>query len=117
MKKENKVYKKVRSKKYSRKKVLVFGIVWMLAMTLIIGPVTASPILWTIETVDSTGNVGWDTSIALDTSNYPHISYFDDTNDDLKYAHMISSGWNFWSNPPHMWSIPSGNVGFSAVLM
>ena len=34
---------------------------------------------WGIETVDSTGKVGRDTSIALDSNGYPHISYSDNT--------------------------------------
>lgn len=41
---------------------------------------------WSIQTVDSEGNVGYYTSIALDSSDRPHISYYDETNDDLKYA-------------------------------
>ncbi|MCK5559179.1 MAG: hypothetical protein KAJ51_01240, partial [Thermoplasmata archaeon] len=32
---------------------------------------------WNISTVDSSGWVGEYTSIALDASNQPHISYFD----------------------------------------
>jgi hypothetical protein len=42
---------------------------------------------WSIETVDSDGSVGGYASIALDSGNLPHISYHDNTNDDLKYAY------------------------------
>ena len=42
---------------------------------------------WDVNTVDNTGMVGLYTSIALDANGYPHISYWDGANDDLKYAH------------------------------
>ena len=42
--------------------------------------------MWRIQTVDDVDNVGHATSLALDSSNYPHVSYLDDTNRDLKYA-------------------------------
>ena len=48
---------------------------------------------WQIETVDSTGTVGWNTSLALDSSGYPHISYADHSNADLKYAFWNGSSW------------------------
>lgn len=41
---------------------------------------------WSIEIVDSVGDVGKYNSIAIDSNNRPRISYFDDTNDDLKYV-------------------------------
>ncbi|MCK5562419.1 MAG: hypothetical protein KAJ51_17595, partial [Thermoplasmata archaeon] len=41
---------------------------------------------WDMQTVASGGYLGNHTSIALDTNDHPHISYLDDTNDDLKYA-------------------------------
>jgi predicted regulator of Ras-like GTPase activity (Roadblock/LC7/MglB family) len=41
----------------------------------------------TITTVDSGGDVGWCTSIAIGTDGLPVISYFDYTNFDLKVAH------------------------------
>jgi hypothetical protein len=48
---------------------------------------------WAIETVDSTGDVGWDASIALDSLDRPHIGYYDRTNGDLKYARWVGTTW------------------------
>ena len=49
---------------------------------------------WTIETVDSLGDVGVDTSIALDGGGFPHISYCDVTNTSLKYAYKDTDRWH-----------------------
>jgi nitrous oxidase accessory protein NosD len=58
-----------------------------------------------ITTVDSDGKVGQISSLALESAGNPHISYFDSTNNDLKYA-----SWNGFS-----WVIETvdseGNVG------
>ncbi len=48
---------------------------------------------WQIESVDSEDNVGRYTSVALDSSGNPHISYYDHTNRDLKYARWDGSAW------------------------
>jgi len=42
--------------------------------------------LWEISTVDSEGDVGLFTSLAIDSLDLPHISYYDKTLGELKYA-------------------------------
>lgn len=49
---------------------------------------------WKIETVDTFGDVGWYTAIALDSFNRPHISYYDKDETDLKYAKWNGSSWD-----------------------
>ena len=46
-----------------------------------------------IQTIDSIGYVGEDTSIAIDSNDKIHISYYDGSNTNLKYATNSSGTW------------------------
>ena len=49
---------------------------------------------WQAQAVDSAGKVGEFTSIALDPTGKPCISYYDIGNGDLKFARWTGSNWN-----------------------
>ena len=72
---------------------IIFIIGWILA----IGTKGWSYSSWEIQTVDTSDNTGFNTSIELDSNNYPHISYIrnsaTDDNDNLMYAKYNGSGW------------------------
>jgi len=40
-------------------------------------------------------NVGRYSSLELDSNNFPHIAYFDETNEQLKYAYWDGGSWVF----------------------
>jgi hypothetical protein len=48
---------------------------------------------WVLESLDSTGDVGLYTSIAVDSQDKVHISYYDSTDDDLKYITNATGSW------------------------
>ena len=48
---------------------------------------------WQRQTVDSTMGAGWYTSLALDVSDHPHISYRNNSERVLKYASRTGSTW------------------------
>ncbi len=73
-------------------KGLIYGLVFSLILLLGIGVTNASG-SWVTTTIDSDGWVGEYTSIAVDSNNKVHISYYDRTNEDLKYSTNASGSW------------------------
>ena len=54
---------------------------------------TRSGGVWTRQFVDTAGIVGEYTALELDTQANPHISYFDNTNQNLKYTRRSGGIW------------------------
>jgi hypothetical protein len=48
---------------------------------------------WSVQRIDSIGSVGFNPSIAVDSSNNPHISYYAFGATSLKYARWTGSQW------------------------
>lgn len=63
-------------------------------LALLVSGLTAQAALYPhVETVDNSGTVNNFTSLALDSSGNPHISYYDQADGDLKYATFDGSSW------------------------
>jgi hypothetical protein len=65
---------------------------------------------WQIDTVEEVGDVGLDTSLALDADGIPHIAYYDGINKRLKYAVMQVSYSGLIGNKGCAWGSPDCNV-------
>ena len=78
----------------------------MALMVMSLGMFTIAPITGTVQaanvnsptivTIDSEGNVGETSSIAVDSQGTAHIAYYDSTNGDLRYATTVSGQWYYW---------------------
>ena len=65
---------------------------------------------WTTSTVDSEDDVGFFTSIAIDSNNDVHISYFDTSNENLKYAKLSENNSSVSANEITIQFEAYGNV-------
>ena len=74
---------------------VVLPTLFFLMVLFSIFPLAALAATWNpTQTIDSIGDVGLDTSLAVDLSGKPHISYYDVTNQDLKYASSNGTAWS-----------------------
>lgn len=76
---------------HSGKTILAVGVTKNAGTFPLGASVTLDP---TIEAVDEGGLVGESSSIALDSDGYAHISYYDSTNDRLKYCNNSLGSWS-----------------------
>jgi len=48
---------------------------------------------WAIEYIDQSPEVGKSSSLAIDNQGSPHIAYYDDNKDKLRYAEYVDNSW------------------------
>jgi len=72
----------------------IFTLFVLLTAGICSNALAALPAGWDIQTVDSAGDVGLFTCLALDSTDRPKISYWVGTNGNLKYASWDGSSWD-----------------------
>ena len=77
------------------KYLFCLSVVIALIVGLIISfPIQAITLHWSTEIVDELGDVGSYCSLALDSDSDPHISYYDQSTKNLKYASWNGTSWD-----------------------
>lgn len=68
-----------------------------------------SDISWNLYEVDVSTGTGWYNALALDSSGDPHISYFDNSNNSLKYAYGNINSTSGYDSSWQIYEIDSYN--------
>jgi hypothetical protein len=89
---------------------LLFLLLLALLAPFTVNTTKAAQLTWTVETVDAAIHVGKYTSIALDSNDRPHISYYDEWWGDLKYSRWNGTSWEVYP------IATVGNVGLYSSL-
>ena len=76
---------------------LIIVMLLLVALPLSLAIVTQAATLWSLETPDITASVGTYSSIAVDSTGRPFISYYDATGNNLKFAwrHPTLETWSY----------------------
>jgi len=74
----------------------------LLSILILQSPPFTSP--WSIEVVDDSPKVGEGSSIAIDSFDRPHISYYDGQFTHQKYAYWDGESWNYEIVDYEMWT-------------
>ena len=89
------VYSKIKSSSVLLSFIIFLCAFALFASGMLLSPTTASAAtgMWVTETVDGPGIVGWDSSVAVDSKGWVHISYYDASNGDLRHAVNAYGVW------------------------
>lgn len=100
-----------RSKGRLTNMLIMPSMIALLVGLLIVTFYTPASFAYNSRILDTDANTGLHTSIALDSSKKPYISYYDSTNANLMFAYLDTSGFWIWEKVDD-----AGNVGMYSSL-
>jgi len=84
----------IEDRKRPERRVRLPAILLAVLLLVLVGIGTVSALAWSVDTVESAGDVPYAQSLALDSNSYPAISYIDWSNHNLMYAWYDTAGWH-----------------------